>query len=134
MFRGLLEDSFPELYVPPREPTPVPGEGEEWEEGEPGDDGDAAPREEADRRRADERETETVAAADSGAGADASAGPSLSIADRMTSGTGEVSASTQHEKLMEQYINEQMGIGAEDAYVNVNTRRVTVTKVEGGAG
>ena len=26
------------------------------------------------------------------------------------------------------------GIGAEDAYVNVNTRRVTVTKVEGGAG
>ena len=48
MFRGLLEDSFPELYVPPREPTPVPGEGEEWEEGEPGDDGDAAPREEAE--------------------------------------------------------------------------------------
>jgi hypothetical protein len=48
MFRGLLEDSFPELYVPPREPTPVPGEGEDGEEGEPGDDGDAAPREEAE--------------------------------------------------------------------------------------
>ena len=84
-----------------------------------------APREEADRRRADERETETVAAADSGAGADASAGPSLSIADRMTSGTGEVNASTQHEKLMEQYINEQMGVSAEDAAVDGADREMS---------
>ena len=84
-----------------------------------------APREEADRRRAEERGAEAAAGADGGAGADASAGPSLSIADRMTSGTGEVSASTQHEKLMEQYINEQMGIGAEDAAVDGADREMS---------
>ena len=84
-----------------------------------------APREEADRRRAEERGAEAAAGADGGAGADASAGPSLSIADRMTSGTGEVNASTQHEKLMEQYINEQMGVSAEDAAVDGAEREMS---------
>ena len=72
-----------------------------------------APREEADRRRAEEKSAETSAAGGDGGGAEANnaAGPSLSIADRMTSGTGEVTATTQHEKLMEQYINERMGVG-----------------------